>query len=291
MQTSTTWNDLLYPGNATDFFTRQVFPLFDPDAKGYNRDNARWLAELSRLVYRHDSEENDPPPQPTRSSFLAAAKFKQIKFFESKKTDTQAMLVESTTQPHYAVLAFRGTEQNTSDLKTDIKIWKGFPAAIKSATCHQNPNEIFIHDGFREDLDSPTQNQATVWDEIQTELLKLTCPVFYTGHSLGAALATLAAARHEPKAAYTFGSPRVGNLAFAKTLTNVPIYRVVDDKDLVTTIPPERIWFKRTGFVHVGEEHQLRDNQANLILGWLKNFGDPPKCLTDHAPINYVDRI
>lgn len=286
MSSSTTWNDLIYPGNADDFFARQSFPAFNPDATGYSRDNARWLMELCRLVYRHDIEETDHPPQPTRNSFLTNAGFRQRKFVFSNVSNTQAMLLESTMHTPYAVLVFRGTEQNSGDLKTDIKVWKNFFTALKATLPLLNRNQVLVHQGFKEALDSPTQNQTSVWDEILTELLQLDCPVFYTGHSLGAALATLAAVRHAPQAVYTFGSPRVGNLAFANTLINVPIYRVVDNKDIVTTLPPDEF-----GFVHTGEEQRLISPQSNSMFGWLKYFDAPPTRLADHAPINYVDRI
>lgn len=98
-----------------------------------------------------------------------------------------------------------------------------------------------MHEGFKETLDS-------VWDDISAELAMLQCPVFYTEHSLGATLATLAAARRAPATVYTFGSPRVGNLAFAHSLANIPLYRIVDGEDIVTALPPEEF-----GFVHVGE--------------------------------------
>ena len=263
---TTTWDDLLHPGDATDFFSRRTFPPFDPDASGYSQGNALWLAELCRLVYRHDKEENTPPPQPTRTSFLASAGFTQRQFFLSQKTNTQAMLAEFGGASPFAVLAFRGTEQTLRDLITDLKT--GMPPFGKT--------EIAVHKGFREALDS-------VWDEINDVLAQLTCPVYYTGHSLGAALATLAAARRRPKAVYTFGSPRVGNQAFVDALANVPLYRIVDDTDVVTTVPPEFI-----GFRHAGEEHRLPGPQADFSL---RNLLNPPKFLADHAPINYVLRI
>lgn len=266
MQTTTTWDDLLHPGNATDFFSRREFPVFDLNANGYSHSNALWLAELSRLVYRRDAEESNPPPEPTRTSFLVNAGFKQLIFFISRKTNTQAILIESIGTPVFAVLIFRGTEQTINDFITDIKI--GIPPFGKI--------EPIVHKGFQQALDS-------VWCEIDKALAQLSCPFFYTGHSLGAALATLAATRRTPKAVYTFGSPRVGNHGFAASLGSTPIYRIVDDEDIVTTVPPEAM-----GFRHVGTEHRLIAQKSSFSL---QHLFDPPKSLADHAPINYVDRI
>lgn len=265
MQPSTSWHDLLHPGDATDFFSRRPFPTFDPDANGYNRGNSLWLAELSRLVYRHDTQENNPPPQPTRTTFLVNAGFRQRQFFLAQETDTQAMLIESTGTTPFAVLVFRGTE-NVKDFLTDLEIGKFSLQGYKSN----------LHEGFAEALNS-------IWSDIDAELAQLTCPVFYTGHSLGAALATLAAARRTPKALYTFGSPRVGSPPFVAPLSYIPIYRIVDDEDVVTTLPPDEL-----GFQHVGTEYRLFAPDNKFALQHLFN---PPKPLADHAPINYVDRI
>jgi len=266
LQTTTSWQDLLHPGDATDFFLRRPFPTFDPTISAYSTVNALWLAELSRLVYRHDIEEESPPPQPTRTSFLVNAGFKQRQFFLSRETDTQAMLVEFGGTSPFTVLVFRGTEQNIKDYLADLEIGKFLLVR----------NKKDVHAGFTEALDS-------VWSEIDAALAKLNCPIFYTGHSLGAALATLAAARHAPSAVYTFGSPRVGNQAFIASLCNVPIYRIVDDEDVVTTVPSEAL-----GFRHVGTELLLIAPRHKFFLN---HFFDPPKRLADHAPINYVDRI
>jgi alpha-beta hydrolase superfamily lysophospholipase len=125
-----------------------------------------------------------------------------------------------------------------------------------------------------------------VWGEISNELKTFDGPIFYTGHSLGAALATLAAARRAPKALYTFGSPRVGNAAFIASLGNIPIYRVVDDRDLVATVPPEAL-----GFRHAGVLRLLKEPRTGTLFDWIGVLIAPPKPLADHAPINYVDRI
>ncbi len=263
----TTWHDLRFPGDATDFFTRTPLPQFDPGANAYSKGNALWLAELSRLVYRHDLEEDNPPPQPSRTSFLENAGLRQRKFFNAPETDTQAMLVEPISSPSFAVLVFRGTEQKTEDYVTDLEAGKIFLIDSK----------VGIHEGFLEAFNS-------VWSSISRELSGLSCPLFFTGHSLGAALATLAAAWHAPKALYTFGSPRVGNEYFAATLASLPHYRVVDDEDVITTVPPEVL-----GFSHTGTELRLKAPPQDETL--LDHLTHPPKFLADHAPINYVDRI
>lgn len=266
MLTSTSWKDLLHPGDATDFFLRRTFSPFDPTTKGYSPVNALWLAELSRLVYRHDIEEENPPPQPTRSSFLERAGFKLRQFYLSRATGTQAMLVEFIGAAPFAVLVFRGTEQNIQDYLTDLEF--GELLLVR--------NKKDVHAGFTEAIDS-------VWGDMHAALAQLHCPIFYTGHSLGAALATLAAARHAPSAVYTFGSPRVGNPTFIASLGKVPIYRIIDDEDIVTTVPSENL-----GYRHVGTEFRLIAPKPTF--SWNFFFG-PPKRIADHAPINYVDRI
>ncbi len=270
--TITRWKDLLFPGRAKDFFARRTLPPFNPAAAGYDAGNAIWLAELCRLVYRHDVEEDNPPPQPTRTSFLAQAGLRQRGFFNSPETDTQALLVEFEGSPAFAALVFRGTEQKFSDWSRDLKVGN---LLLSGKT-------VDVHDGFDEGVRS-------VWRQVDGELAKLTCPVFYTGHSLGAGLAALAAARRAPKALYTFGSSRVGNQAFVDSLNGVPVYRVIDDIDFVQNIPPEVL-----GYRHVGEERRLRETGEKFSFNPLvrvRRLLGPPKILADHAPINYVDRI
>jgi hypothetical protein len=74
--------------------------------------------------------------------------------------------------------------------------------------------------------------------------------LWLTGHSLGGALATLAAAHlgaARIQGLYTFGSPRVGNAAFVAELPRESHYRLVHRADWVPTVPPEFI-----GYVHGG---------------------------------------
>ncbi|MFA5825309.1 MAG: lipase family protein [Gallionellaceae bacterium] len=266
----TTMPDLLYPGDATDFFSRRPLPPFAPNTASYSSANALWLAELSRLVYRHDAEEDTPPPQPTQTGFLAKSGCTKRQFFLSRETNTQAMLVEFGGTAPFAVLAFRGTEQHIKDFITDLTLGK----------INRTDGQIDVHEGFKQALDS-------VWSDIEKALQQIHVPIFFTGHSLGAALATLAAARRTPAALYTFGSPRVGDADFTASLKNIAdiIHRVVDDEDIVATVPPAEF-----GFEHIGTLHALTAPSRNLT-SWLRGLFGPPKFLADHAPINYVDRL
>ncbi|MEO8135818.1 MAG: lipase family protein, partial [Betaproteobacteria bacterium] len=161
----------------------------------------------------------------------------------------------------------RGTEQGLADWMTNLSLGK--------KRWEQGPARV--HGGFLRALDS-------VWDEIAAELDRLSCPLFYTGHSLGGALATLAGARRTPVAIYTFGSPRVGDAAFVTLTAGLPIHRVDDDRDVVPTVPPQ--WL---GFRHAGALKTVRESGIGEPEG--ETTGGPPKFLADHAPINYVDRV
>src|SRR5262245_16878779 len=59
-----------------------------------------------------------------------------------------------------------------------------------------------------------------------------------TGHSLGAAMATLIASILEPAWLITLGSPRVGDAEFLATVRATNISRIVDCCDIVTQVPP-----------------------------------------------------
>jgi hypothetical protein len=75
--------------------------------------------------------------------------------------------------------------------------------------------------------------------------------VFVTGHSLGAALAHLAAAGIKAQftavspVSYTFCGPRTGDADFAAAYVNakLPIWRVVNTEDIVPTVPPAAVEF------------------------------------------------
>jgi triacylglycerol lipase len=167
---------------------------------------------------------------------------------------------------------------------TLVATWKGLLRPSATSRPYPPPQEVPASGCTRDSCVLST----TPGMGIVPALESLPRPMFYAGHSLGAALATLAASRRAPDVVYAFGSPRLGNGADPASLATVPLYRVVDDADLVATLPPEALSIR-----HAGELHRLvppKGLKFNL-LRWLQGLLSPPRPLADHAPINYVDRI
>lgn len=137
---------------------------------------------------------------------------------------TQAILVSCS---EFVAVAFRGTEATSiKDIKADL-----------NAVSREARTEGRVHTGFDEAL-------MAVEGEIQQQLDSGAFdskPLFITGHSLGGALAALAAKRLEHSggvaACYTFGSPRVGDDVWVAGL-KAPVYRLVNAADCVTMLPP-----------------------------------------------------
>lgn len=90
--------------------------------------------------------------------------------------------------------------------------------------------------------------------------------VVVTGHSLGGAIATLATVylRKAGHAAdlYTYGSPRVGNSAFVKFVTNQAggEYRLTHTDDVVPRLPPII-----TNFRHVSPEYWFDEGADGVV--------------------------
>jgi hypothetical protein len=130
-----------------------------------------------------------------------------------------------------------------------------------------------------------------------------------TGHSLGAALATLAADRYgNIQGVYTYGSPRVGDRAFMEDF-HVNAYRFVNNSDIVTKVPSaglychvgELKYIDGEGLIHDNthrwarwsDEIQSRFRNAFNAFGQIrKGFSDlllDP--ILDHVPTRYAIHI
>ncbi|HEX5050796.1 MAG TPA: hypothetical protein VFZ65_03405 [Planctomycetota bacterium] len=254
------WEAVLDPGKATDFFAgRGSRPALAPAVAEWDPGHAWWCSEISRTIYRRDG----------RAAFFARAGLGEVRFFD--KGSTQGALVVGDG---VGVLVFRGT--------TDLRDWL---TNLRVAPAEW-PHGGRVHDGFARGL-------ASVWDEVEEELRRLGLPTYVTGHSLGGALATLAAALGAFVAAYTFGAPRVGDAAFWRTL-RCPLHRVVNNRDIVPTVPPRRMGYTHGGVLHhIAADGSVHEDPSPGELAAVerslreRRWFDPHEALADHAPVNY----
>ena len=173
----------------------------------------------------------------------------------------------------------RGTS-SYKDVITDLKIWR--------KKCDYLKNTL-IHSGFLEQYNSIRESIIDEIDEvIDNENIKR---IIFCGHSLGAALATIAALDYKLQNStqnvkcVTFASPRVGNKSFSK-LFNKTIktsYRIVYHRDPVTFLPT------LIRFHHVkGCIHFKKNGKVNISDSYFMPIG----CfVSQHYMENYKDRV
>ena len=185
-----------------------------------------FLAECSAIAYDGEAE---------IAAWLKARGWKLERFIS--RNDTEVFVATSESEKA-AVIAFRGTEPtHIVDIMSDVQASKRYWVHGK------------VHGGFFKALGWVKSELFDLCDELRQRDLKL----FLTGHSLGAALATLLAAQRGlngwPFPAIrltTFGSPRVGNAAFARFVDTVVEHdRYVNNNDIVTRLPLPAKWLAK----------------------------------------------
>lgn len=261
MSYSYAWKDVFSPGTAKDFFETDHLRPFEVLASQFSRTNAWWLSELSRLIYVRGDNETDRDHQTAcRNHFLHKVGLKERCFYNGKYVQCAVIGREPGSGQEFSVLVFRGTRGKISNwffnLSATLSPWSA------GGLVHKGFNLLFME----------------AWEEIETQLTSVSGPVYYTGHSLGGALAVLAASLRKPAAVYTFGSPRMGDGEFVQATEHLKIYRVVNPRDIVTVVPPI------PGIEHVGEPHYLTCEKAVLSQ---RSWFEAPGFLADHSPSNY----
>lgn len=169
------------------------------------------------------------------------------------KTGTQGVVLENE---HYRLLAFRGTEPTqVRDIKTDLDR-KLIPIPNELRAPDQGDDASQVHQGFARALEEVWPELIRYLDDSQA------LPLVISGHSLGGALATLAALALSERvvlrqgkpieivSVVTFGQPRVGDGRFASHYDRRlgPIHwRVVNNRDIVPRLPPREMGFRHVG--------------------------------------------
>jgi len=180
-------------------------------------------------------------------------------------------------------IVFRGT-QGFEDVKTDID-------EIRSELYLGNP-EIKVHTGFLTQFNSIKQQ---LFETIQEHKTTLTT-IHFSGHSLGAALATLAAGYFSPLirldnniriVCHTIGCPRLGNKGFVKWWADKvdESYRILNKHDPVPLVPVNPFYTHINGGLEINSKNQVKN--INRDTAWFLRILYLPwqiKCIN---PVSY----
>lgn len=240
------------PSGRTSWGDKALRCQFSPDMDSFDLHNALLLAGASEIVYRE--------PAAAEQFVLRQWGFGQFAFIDAD--DTQAFVAGD---PRTVVVCFRGTETN------DLGDW----LTDADTSLVAGPLGGRVHEGFYDAL-------SHVWQAVDRAVGRFdphkAKPLWITGHSMGGALAALAAARwldrgRRVSGIYTFGQPRTGDGTFARNFNfelKCNAFRFVNNNDLVTRIPPRALGYSHLGtFKYLTSEGKLEDD-----IGWWRMFLD-----------------
>ena len=282
---------LLFPESDKEYIhfeDAQSHP-FDHGAQGFSRVNAWWLADAALLAYWDEG--------PARSIWRRAGL--QFEFLSE-----QGVQCHIGWNDAFVIVAFRGTQPNDWRDLLDI-------ARVEHAAWEFGGGSI--HKGF---LDAHNR----IWPSVESVFERFDPArhtVWFTGHSLGAALATLSMDRFgRARGLYTIGSPPIGDRRFARGFNGRHVgrcFRYVNHHDIVVHLPT---WLEILigSYKHV-QERKYIDAQGGFsrtspsIADWLSIMGTRavapqvnggreaarllplPVPLVDHTPRRYAVHI
>jgi len=201
--------------------------------------------------------------------------YDQIGAYSDSEESLNFGLVLASKNDRSLVVVFRGTiETAVSNLVEDAYIlpreqaWKGF---------REVPNNVYVHPGF---WSAWKALKPGIMSGIKEGLVKYNATsVTFTGHSLGGALATVAALDYWVETGHTgrvitFGCPRVGNYYFARFFENIfqtNSYRFVNHYDFIPHLPLEDM-----GYYHTSVEHWFQNGTSYFVS--CNYLGEDPTC-------------
>ena len=243
-----------------------------------HRDKSLLFAKLSSIAYLDEKE---------AKKAVKVLGFTQVEFYN--RDGAQAYRFQNKND---MVIACRGTEPTElNDIKADLTA-----IPVISETVSR------VHKGFKSEVDE-------LWPMIREDLTPKVLgkrKVWVTGHSLGAAMATIVAARCTldetledtvVEELYTYGSPRVGWNKYCKSLP-VTHYRWRNNNDIVTTVPPAFLGYKHHGtacYINAyGQVRQLtqwqkvKDKLRGIWMGLKQGKIDS---FSDHSSGEYIKHL
>jgi triacylglycerol lipase len=197
------------------------------------------FAELSNIAYLTRAE---------AGQLAFAMGFPEIRFYD--RDGAQAYIFANGAD---AVVTCRGTEPHDwNDVRADLNL-----GVVVGETAG------WVHRGFKHEVDD-------LWPRLEQALVNNRRTLWFTGHSLGGAMAaicagrcTMSSIRSNPRALFTFGSPRIGSWRYVNYV-QLEAYRWVNNNDIITRLPPA--WL---GFRHKGQEVYLNAyGKIRRVTAW-----------------------
>ena len=185
------------------------------------------------------------------------------------------------------VVACRGTEPNDwNDVKADVNAFMVLAETVGR-----------VHRGFKQEVDD-------LWPKLEKIIANEKRTLWFTGHSLGGAMATICAGRcflahipAMPRAVYTFGAPRVGTKRYINNV-DVELTRWVNNNDIVPRVPPTWLGYRHTGrriYINtygkvrkMTKRQRTKDRWRGFVHGLKEGKVDH---FSDHSIARYVDHI
>nr|WIL04115.1 class 3 lipase [Cedratvirus lena] len=233
-------------------------PSYPPrSAKSYSPEMSSYLLELVSNLY--NAVYLSEPVKETPG-------LKLVRYFsldEEKQDKIAALYIRKRT----VYLIFRGTIGD-AEFALDLD-YAQVPLSNQVSGCPAFP--IMAHRGF-------LTAYTLIGRQINQSLKDLgpISRIYIAGHSLGGALATLATfyqKQNYKTVTYVYGSPRVGNVNFSSSLSEIPFYNVQNDNDIVCQVPLSVTPFVEEGstnpflfyYQHAGKVYLFRENWLSYI--------------------------
>ena len=258
-----------------------------PYKTAYDCGNAYWMARLALAVYTNQGNSQMPDTEVILDGLKEDdSNFQDIVGFD--RNSAQAMTV---MHDDFIAVVFRGTNEwedwlDNLDVRPTDQLFGAF------------------HNGFY-------QSVMDLWKRIDRcvqrarEVKKR--PVWFAGHSLGGAMATIAASIYVEEdrpfsGVYTFGQPRCMDRRAARVFNaeaRERFFRFQNNNDLVSRIPARLMGYSHVGnCIYISEENELCGSPGfwfkflDAIDGAVSAFGKKGlDGIQDHAMENYLNAI
>lgn len=253
---------------------------FESTTTTYSLNNAYWLAQAAQIAYQDKF---------TIQPAVTQLGLKSFEFLSRRDTEGYVAANEQMI-----IVAFRGTEPtHLQDLLSDAKF-------------HKVPGPLGdVHRGFLRAFELVKDDLLNTIQRLRDKNRPQS--VWCTGHSLGGALAVVAAAEllvngHTVNGLYTFGQPRVGDQTFATECDRRLAgrhFRFVNNNDTVTRVPPHAFGYSHSGALRyidtdgtIQTDISFWDRFVERIKGRVEDLLKPgTDGLKDHGMTHYLEHI